>query len=37
MTTGKAYVTSVFEKVKAQNAHEPEFLQAVGEVLLAMT
>lgn len=32
MTTGKAYVTSVFEKVKAQNAHEPEFLQAVGEV-----
>lgn len=32
MTTGKEYVASVFEKVKAQNAHEPEFLQAVEEV-----
>ena len=32
MTTGKEYVAGVFEKVKAQNAHEPEFLQAVEEV-----
>ncbi len=28
-----AYVKSVFEQVKAKNAHEPEFLQAVEEVL----
>ncbi|WP_302224206.1 Glu/Leu/Phe/Val dehydrogenase dimerization domain-containing protein, partial [uncultured Streptococcus sp.] len=32
MTTGKEYVASVFEKVKAQNRHEAEFLQAVEEV-----
>ncbi|VUW96676.1 NAD(P)-specific glutamate dehydrogenase [Streptococcus pasteurianus] len=32
MTTGKEYVAGVFDKVKAQNAHEPEFLQAVEEV-----
>lgn len=32
MTTGKEYVDSVFEKVKAQNGHEAEFLQAVEEV-----
>lgn len=32
MTTGKEYVAGVFEKVKALNAHEPEFLQAVEEV-----
>ncbi|MEX2784817.1 NADP-specific glutamate dehydrogenase [Streptococcus sp. H49] len=32
MTTGKEYVTAVFEKVKAQNSHEAEFLQAVEEV-----
>ena len=32
MTTGKEYVASVFEKVKAQNGHEAEFLQAVEEV-----
>lgn len=32
MTSGKEYVTSVFEKVKEQNAHEEEFLQAVEEV-----
>lgn len=32
MTSGKAYVTSVFEKVKEQNPHEAEFLQAVEEV-----
>lgn len=32
MTKGRAYVTRVFDKVKAQNAHEPEFLQAVEEV-----
>jgi glutamate dehydrogenase (NADP+) len=29
----KAYVESVFEKVKAKNANEPEFLQTVDEVL----
>lgn len=28
-----AYVNSVFEQVKAKNANEPEFLQAVKEVL----
>ena len=28
-----AYVKSVFEQVKAKNANEPEFLQAVQEVL----
>ena len=27
-----AYVTRVFEQVKAKNANEPEFLQAVQEV-----
>ncbi|EHJ53332.1 NADP-specific glutamate dehydrogenase [Streptococcus macacae] len=32
MTAGKKYVDSVFEKVKAQNGHETEFLQAVEEV-----
>ena len=32
MTTGIEYVAGVFEKVKALNAHEPEFLQAVEEV-----
>lgn len=32
MVSGKAYVASVFEKVKEQNAHEEEFLQAVEEV-----
>ncbi|SDB32311.1 glutamate dehydrogenase (NADP+) [Streptococcus henryi] len=32
MTSGKQYVDSVFEKVKAQNGHEAEFLQAVEEV-----
>lgn len=32
MTTGKEYVAGVFEKVKALNSHEPEFLQAVEEV-----
>lgn len=32
MTTGKEYVASVFEKAKAQNRHEAEFLQAVEEV-----
>lgn len=36
MTTGKEYVASVFEKVKAQNAHEPEFLQAVEEVFRSL-
>ena len=28
-----SYVDEVFEKVKAKNSHEPEFLQAVEEVL----
>ena len=28
-----AYVNRVFEQVKAKNANEPEFLQAVQEVL----
>lgn len=32
MTAGKAYVARVFEKVKVDNAHEAEFLQAVEEV-----
>lgn len=32
MTSGKEYVASVFQKVKEQNAHEEEFLQAVEEV-----
>ncbi|WP_161980471.1 NADP-specific glutamate dehydrogenase [Streptococcus sp. S784/96/1] len=32
MTRGQEYVASVFEKVKAQNGHEAEFLQAVEEV-----
>lgn len=32
MTKGKEYVAGVFEKVKANNAHEAEFLQAVEEV-----
>ncbi|MGT2907037.1 NADP-specific glutamate dehydrogenase [Streptococcus dentiloxodontae] len=36
MTTGKEYVANVFEKVKAQNAHEPEFLQAVEEVFASL-
>lgn len=30
--TGREYVASVFEKVKKENAHEKEFLQAVEEV-----
>lgn len=32
MTSGKTYVASVLEKVKKQNEHEEEFLQAVEEV-----
>lgn len=32
MTSAKAYVARVFDKVKEQNAHEAEFLQAVEEV-----
>ncbi|WP_449453965.1 NADP-specific glutamate dehydrogenase [Streptococcus suis] len=32
MTSGKEYVASVFQKVKEQNTHEEEFLQAVEEV-----
>ncbi|EHJ55724.1 hypothetical protein HMPREF9318_00253 [Streptococcus urinalis FB127-CNA-2] len=32
MVDGKTYVTSVFEKVKENNNHETEFLQAVQEV-----
>lgn len=36
MLSGKEYVTSVFEKVKEQNAHEEEFLQAVEEVFQSL-
>lgn len=32
MTKGREYVTSVFNKVKAENQYETEFLQAVEEV-----
>ncbi|MBF0710773.1 MULTISPECIES: NADP-specific glutamate dehydrogenase [unclassified Gemella] len=32
MTKGREYVTEVFKKVKEDNAHESEFLQAVKEV-----
>lgn len=32
MTNGKEYVNRVFNKVKEENAHEEEFLQAVEEV-----
>ncbi|MFI3633879.1 NADP-specific glutamate dehydrogenase [Streptococcus parauberis] len=34
--TGKEYVTSVFEQVKAENSHEKEFLQAVEEVFQSL-
>ena len=33
MTTAKEYIQSTFEAVKARNAHEAEFLQAVEEFL----
>ncbi|UGQ08509.1 NADP-specific glutamate dehydrogenase [Streptococcus anginosus] len=33
MTTAKEYIQSTFELVKARNAHEAEFLQAVKEFL----
>ncbi|AGU72122.1 NADP-specific glutamate dehydrogenase [Streptococcus constellatus subsp. pharyngis] len=33
MTTAKEYIQSTFELVKARNAHEAEFLQAVEEFL----
>ncbi|MGX7776580.1 NADP-specific glutamate dehydrogenase [Streptococcus pluranimalium] len=36
MLSGKEYVASVFEKVKEQNAHEEEFLQAVEEVFQSL-
>lgn len=36
MISGKEYVTSVFEKVKKENAHEEEFLQAVEEVFQSL-
>ncbi|HEM6115868.1 NADP-specific glutamate dehydrogenase [Streptococcus pluranimalium] len=36
MVSGKEYVASVFEKVKEQNAHEEEFLQAVEEVFQSL-
>lgn len=36
MTNGQAYVSSVFEKVKKLNSHEPEFLQAVEEVFQSL-
>ena len=32
MTTAKEYIQSTFEAVKARNAHEAEFLQAVEEL-----
>ena len=34
--TGKEYVTSVLEQVKAENSHEKEFLQAVEEVFQSL-
>lgn len=36
MVSGKEYVANVFEKVKEQNAHEEEFLQAVEEVFQSL-
>ncbi|WP_438477651.1 NADP-specific glutamate dehydrogenase [Streptococcus pluranimalium] len=36
MVSGKEYVARVFEKVKEQNAHEEEFLQAVEEVFQSL-
>lgn len=36
MSVGQDYVTSVFEKVKANNANETEFLQAVEEVFTSL-
>ncbi len=33
MTTAKEYIQNTFELVKARNAHEAEFLQAVEEFL----
>ena len=33
MTTAKEYIQNTFESVKARNAHEAEFLQAVEEFL----
>ncbi|MDD4839867.1 MAG: NADP-specific glutamate dehydrogenase [Clostridia bacterium] len=36
MTISNDYVASVFAKVEKQNANEPEFLQAVKEVLISL-
>ena len=36
-TTGEQYVKSVFEKVKKRNPNEPEFHQAVKEILESLT
>ena len=33
MTFSNSYIQSVYDSVAARNPHEPEFLQAVGEVL----
>ena len=33
---GNSYVQSVVENVRAKNPHQPEFLQAVEEVLFSM-
>lgn len=33
MSMKNAYLLSVMDNLKAKNAHEPEFLQAVEEVL----
>ncbi|GAA0607355.1 NADP-specific glutamate dehydrogenase [Virgibacillus siamensis] len=35
--TAKAYTDDVFEKVKARSPHEPEFLQAVKEIIDSLT
>lgn len=36
MAKGREYVNSVFEKVKQDNPHETEFLQAVEEVFQSL-
>lgn len=36
MTFSNSYIQSVFDSVAARNPHEPEFLQAVGEVLQSL-
>ena len=36
MTFSNSYIQSVYDSVAARNPHEPEFLQAVGEVLQSL-